>query len=211
MLNTVYTAVSEELCFHSGGVPSCHTLEDSEAIGSTDAQTIDMTLADGACSDKGGNNERAPKVKRMRLENCEEFLVLECDMETTVESAIANAIADLDLRYLIRKKVRKRLSDIDKLECEYVDLDIAFDRIQRCLDKLHDGEKLERAALLATPEVNFEDDFTTADTDFKLQEASSSEKATTPADVIYSLQSARNVEVSPGVDDTNYSGSAHTL
>lgn len=154
-------------------------VDKSEASSITNVQSTGaMALTGGGSGSREDNNGGHPQAKRIRLGDTEPYLLRDCDVETTIVSTIDDAIAELDLRNLVKKKLTK-LANIDELEHEIIDIDISFDGVERGLKKLREMKRLERIADLAPPEVHFLDDFTEADADIKMPQTASSEKADT--------------------------------
>lgn len=170
-LNTNWSSTREDFILTRKEYPAARSLDDSEATSSADVQNNNMSLTGGVSSNNvpcpEDNHGGSPEVKRMRLDSSEQYLERNCDIETTIRNITADAIADIDLRSFVKKEIRKQLSNLDKIECECVKIDISFDRIERGLKNMREREKLKQAALLAPAEVHFEDDFTEAYTDFK--------------------------------------------
>lgn len=147
-----------------------------------------MTLADGGSSSSSSNGPcredtngvGPPEAKRMRLDDGEQYFVCDCDIEAT----ISDAIGQIDLRDLFKQEMRKfstRLSYIDKLEREFKEVDMGFDKMEHDLKRLQEKKRLERTALLSPPEIHFFDVFVTADSNFKMPEVASPRKPTPAA------------------------------
>lgn len=147
-----------------------------------------MTLADGSGSNglcrEDTNGMGPPEAKRMRLDDSEQYIVCDCDVEAAIGKAISDAIANVDVHDLFKQEMHRfstRLSYIDKLEREFMDVDIAFDRMENDLKDLQKNKSLERIALLSPPEIHFFDVFVKADSNFKMPEVASPRKAAVAA------------------------------
>ncbi|XP_049521753.1 LOW QUALITY PROTEIN: histone-lysine N-methyltransferase SETDB1-like [Dermacentor silvarum] len=145
-----------------------------------------MTLAMQNCEEKevaGGhraediNGDGLPEAKRMRLDDNEQYFVCDCDILGTIDSVVsALNVEQMFKEDVWKEEVRKfsnGLCNIDKLERDFIHVDIAFDKMERDLQKLKEKKSLEEKAMLSPPELHFFDVFVNADRSFKKPDATS--------------------------------------
>lgn len=115
-----------------------------------------MTLVS---SGEGGGSaaDGPPEAKRPRFD-LDDILTSDCDMLQVVDEVIRK----LDLEKMWQEKLQKfsqRLGYIDELEKQFIEIDIAFDRMERDLAKLKAKRSREQAEALNMPEIHFMDVF----------------------------------------------------
>ncbi|XP_070391784.1 histone-lysine N-methyltransferase SETDB1-B isoform X2 [Dermacentor albipictus] len=157
-----------------------------EELASTSCSSNTMTLAMQNGEEKevaGGhraediNGDASPEAKRMRLDDNEQYFVCDCDILATIDRVVSTLHVEQMFKDDVWKeevqKFSNRLCNIDKLEREFIHVDIAFDKMERDLQKLKEKKSLEEKALLSPPELHFFDVFVNADRGFKKPDAMS--------------------------------------
>ncbi|CAN7998859.1 unnamed protein product, partial [Ixodes hexagonus] len=128
----------------------------------------EMTLSalDSAGDVEGANGEGPSSAKRICLDEKEQFVVCDCDIMATVNKVIDGFNLEQAWKEEMSKFSRK-LGLLDDLERQFLEIDIAFDKMERDLTKLKEKKSKEQADALVTPEVHFFDVFIN-DSSFKM-------------------------------------------
>nr|XP_037277427.1 LOW QUALITY PROTEIN: histone-lysine N-methyltransferase eggless-like [Rhipicephalus microplus] len=128
---------------------------------------VEKEVANG-CHAEDVTGDGPLAAKRLRLDDSEQYLVCDCDILGTIDSVVSSFPVEHDDVW--KEEVRKfsaRHCNIDKLEREFIHIDIAFDKMERDLQKLKEKKSRDEIALLSPPELHFFDVFVNADRSFK--------------------------------------------
>ncbi|XP_029829493.2 histone-lysine N-methyltransferase SETDB1 isoform X4 [Ixodes scapularis] len=140
----------------------------AEALGDGNGMTLSALRRDGDCKgdSEGANGEGPSGVKRAHLDEKEQFVVCDCDIMATVNKVIGGFNLEQAWKEEM-DKFSRRLGLLDDLEREFIEIDIAFDKMERDLTKLKEKKSKEQADALVIPEVHFFDVFIN-DSNFKM-------------------------------------------
>ncbi|XP_075545915.1 SET domain bifurcated histone lysine methyltransferase eggless isoform X5 [Dermacentor variabilis] len=163
---------------------SLHNTVKELASTSCSSNTMTLAMQNGEEKEVAGghraddiNGDRSPEAKRMRLDDNEQYFVCDCDILATIDRVVSTLHVEQMFKDDVWKeevqKFSDRLCNIDKLEREFIHVDIAFDKMERDLQKLKEKMSLEEKALLSPPELHFFDVFVNADRGFKKPDAMS--------------------------------------
>lgn len=191
------------------------TEEASASSSGVSAMTLSLTSETGDGGDwKDTNGDGPSEPKRMRLDEGEQYFVCDCDILGTIDRVFSS----INVEDVLKEQISKfsRLCNLDKLEREFVEIDIAFDKMEHDLQKLKERKSLEKTSALNLPEIHFFDVFVKADRSFKMPEPTSPRR---PAPSLTTHTPRNNVstvtKVSGGSDEIipvgNYTPMPHNL
>ncbi|XP_077519248.1 histone-lysine N-methyltransferase eggless-like isoform X2 [Amblyomma americanum] len=165
----------------------------------------------GDCRDTNGDGPSEPK--RMRLDEGEQYFVCDCDILGTIDRVFSS----IDVEDGLKQEMCKfsRLCNLDKLEREFLDIDVTFDKMEHDLQKLKEKKSLEKTSALNLPEIHFFDVFVKADRNFKMPDPASSRRPA-PSLTTHTPRNASTAVKAPGLSEEiipvgNYPPTPHNL
>ncbi|XP_037507463.1 histone-lysine N-methyltransferase SETDB1 isoform X1 [Rhipicephalus sanguineus] len=165
---------------------------------------VEKEVANG-CHVEDINGDGPPAAKRLRLDDSEQYFVCDCDILATIDGVVSNLPVEKMFKDDVwKEEVRKfsaRLCNIDKLEREFIHIDIAFDKMERDLQKLKEKKSREETALLSPPELHFFDVFVNADRSFKKPETAIARKPPPSLTTHTPRSSGTTAKTSTGLDE----------
>ncbi|KAG0410741.1 hypothetical protein HPB47_012162 [Ixodes persulcatus] len=117
----------------------------AEALGDGNGMTLSALRRDGDCGgdSEGANGEGPSSVKRAHLDEKEQFVVCDCDIMATVNKVIGGFNLEQAWKEEM-DKFSRRLGLLDDLEREFIEIDIAFDKMERDLTKLKEKKSVKK-------------------------------------------------------------------
>ncbi|KAK8766690.1 hypothetical protein V5799_006530 [Amblyomma americanum] len=137
-----------------------------------------MTLSLGSEPGSGGggdwqdtNGDEPSKPKRMRQNEGDQYFV--CDFD--ILGATDSVFSSINVEDVLKEQICKysRLSSLANMERKFLEIDIAFYRMEYQIQKLKEKKSLEKTSALNIPDVHFFDAFVRVDRNFKIPDPTS--------------------------------------
>lgn len=164
--------------------------------------TGDKVASGCPAEDVSADGPRA--AKRMRLDDSEQYFVCDFNIVEAVDEIVKNLNVEQMFKEVVKEQIRKfssRLCNIEKLEREFIHVDIVFDKMEHDLKKLKEKKIRNEAALLTPPELHFFDVFVNADSGFKKPDTTTSRKPAPSLTTHTPRNSGTATKTSPGLDE----------
>ncbi|XP_077508278.1 histone-lysine N-methyltransferase eggless-like [Amblyomma americanum] len=143
-----------------------------------------MTSSLGSESGSGGggewqdtNADEPSKPKRMRLNEGDQYFVCDFDILGAIDCVFSSINVEDVLKEQICKYSRLNLAS---LESEFLEIDMAFDRMEHQIQKLKEKKILEKTSALNVPDIHFFDVIVKADQNFEIPDPTSPRRPEPP-------------------------------
>ncbi|KAK8766693.1 hypothetical protein V5799_006533 [Amblyomma americanum] len=144
-----------------------------------------MTLSLGSEPGSGGggdwqdtNGDEPSKPKRMRLNEGDQYFV--CDFD--ILGATDCVFSSINVEDVLKEQICKysRLSSLANMERKFLEIDIAFYRMEYQIQKLKEKKSLEKTSALNIPDVHFFDAIVKVDRNFEIPDPTSPRRPDPP-------------------------------